>query len=60
MKLNDHTILSCKDDSKTNIRIKVKDILSRDGKDNEIVEKLPFELMSDDEADEARKYFGVF
>ena len=60
MKLNDHTILSCIDDSKTNIRSKVKDILSRDGKDNGIVEKFPFELMSDDEADEARKYFGVF
>lgn len=58
VKLNDKVILDSESGGlEPNIRRIVNNLLSKDDKS---ADKLPFEIMTDDEADEARKYFGVF
>lgn len=60
VKLNDIQVWDqSENQSQQNIRCLVMDHLTSSTTKNDD-QQLPFEMMNDDEADEARKYFGVF
>jgi hypothetical protein len=58
--MNDKIILDTNAlENQSNIRSIVTDLLST-GQSNDNTSELPFDMMNEEDADEARKFFGVF